>query len=746
MVEKITSYDAATAGSAANEVFLEYNHAGLPDKEYQEHSGAKDGSTPYVHFSRDITASRGEFTKGLRPISLRYPVGRLVHYTYGSSGSTADAINRLDAIKDDSGGSPGDSLAVYSYLGRSFIIQADYPQPDLRFDLAHGGGSDPYEGPTDRFGRVTDLLWYDYGSSTDAVRIQHGYDRASNRLCREDPVAAANSKDFDEFYSRDGSKRLTDLERGNLNGSKTGITGTPEWEEDWTLDPTGNWSGYVQKTSGSTDLNQTRTSNVVNQITGISETVGDSWITPTYDRSGNTQRIMQPDDPESYYTLTWDAWNRLVKVSDGATTIAEYEYDGRNFRVVVKSYDGGILDETRHAYYDHRWRCLEERVDSSSDADRQFIWGSRYVDDLVARERDTSEPADGVLDERLYALQDSNWSVVGVADTGGRLLERYQYTAFGVPTVLTGSFGARGSRLYAWEHLFTGRPWESGTFLYNYRIRNYDPRFGRFLVRDPLGYSAGMHEYNYVGNRPIGMVDPLGLAGMDSGHVKQIFQCFFISLPQLHLNPRIDFVEKPVDLRCMVYMLRKLYDDAVIRAGSREIGLGAIFAPLQAVAQGWLAKLTTSIVHSAIKQFMENDLSEEELADLIFEAIKTSTGGNKAVELATNIAKKLAKSIMANAIGECRDRSYTLNEFGGEKGEQIQCQFFVCAEVEKGVIGRWNIFGACSYKCIPYRNNTCCCGESVAFTLHKASGKGGAGWFASNCVGGKFDGEWTRAS
>ena len=31
-----------------------------------------------------------------------------------------------------------------------------------------------------------------------------------------------------------------------------GITGTPEWEEDWTLEPAGNWTGYVQKTSGST--------------------------------------------------------------------------------------------------------------------------------------------------------------------------------------------------------------------------------------------------------------------------------------------------------------------------------------------------------------------------------------------------------------------------------------------------------------------------------------------------------------
>jgi len=57
----------------------------------------------------------------------------------------------------------------------------------------------------DRFGRVTDLLWRDYGSSTDAVRIKHGYDRAGNRLWRVAPVAASYGKNFDEFYTYDGT-------------------------------------------------------------------------------------------------------------------------------------------------------------------------------------------------------------------------------------------------------------------------------------------------------------------------------------------------------------------------------------------------------------------------------------------------------------------------------------------------------------------------------------------------------------
>jgi len=57
--------------------------------------------------------------------------------------------------------------------------------------------------------------WPDYGSSTDAQRVKHGYDRAGNRLWRETPVAAAAGKHFDEFYTYDGIYQLANLDRGD---------------------------------------------------------------------------------------------------------------------------------------------------------------------------------------------------------------------------------------------------------------------------------------------------------------------------------------------------------------------------------------------------------------------------------------------------------------------------------------------------------------------------------------------------
>ena len=68
-----------------------------------------------------------------------------------------------------------------------------------------------------------------------------------------------------------GFDRLIPFQPGELNANKGGITGTPTREEDWSLNMTGNWPGFVQKTSGSTDLDQGRTHNPVNEITAITD-------------------------------------------------------------------------------------------------------------------------------------------------------------------------------------------------------------------------------------------------------------------------------------------------------------------------------------------------------------------------------------------------------------------------------------------------------------------------------------------
>jgi len=49
---------------------------------------------------------------------------------------------------------------------------------------------------------------------------------------------------------------------------------------------------------------------------------------------------------------------------------------------------------------------------------------------------------------------------------------------------------------------------ETGMLLLTHRF--YDPSNGRFLTRDPMGYSGGINLYGYVKNNPINFTDPTG--------------------------------------------------------------------------------------------------------------------------------------------------------------------------------------------------------------------------------------------
>jgi hypothetical protein len=369
-------------------------------------------TTPFVQYGYANGSSNT-----VRLTDVSYPDGREISLDYGSTGSMPDALSRVASIVDQD----NTHLADYSYLGERSIVVADSPQPQVKSTFASlTGTNDPDTGDIytglDRFGRVKDNRWYDYGAAADADRIKFGYDRAGNRTWRQNTVADAQGKHFDELYGNDLIHRLKELARGTLNANKNGVN-DKSFAECWSLDPTGNWKKFLEDTNGdgTWNLDQARTSNTVNEITGITESAGPSWATPAYSAAGNMTTIPQPSDPTKTYTATYDAWNRLVKVVDDDTddTVAEYQYDGANRRIVQKSYDEGDLQETRHLYYTQpsQWQVVEERIDAETDPDRQFVWGLRYIDDLVLRDRDTN--GDGSFNERLYALQDANWNLTG---------------------------------------------------------------------------------------------------------------------------------------------------------------------------------------------------------------------------------------------------------------------------------------------------------------------------------------------
>ena len=273
-----------------------------------------------------------------------------------------------------------------------------------------------------------------------------------------------------------------------MNSGNTAIS-SPAIDQSFTLDETGNFTGFNESGSSVSTLNQTRVHDTVNEITNISQSSGTAWATPNHDASGNMTVIPNVVDsvPESSFTATWDAWNRLIKLADDGDTVASYQYDGNNRRIVVRKYAANSAIEDRHVYFSSGSQALEERVDTASTADTQFVWSLGSVDDLMLRDK-------GI--ERLYALNDLRFSIVALANTSGTIVERYDYDGHGVATVLDSAFVERpNGTSHDWQFRYTGKRQDLNTGLYYFRARYFHAQLGRFISRDPLGFADGMSLY-----------------------------------------------------------------------------------------------------------------------------------------------------------------------------------------------------------------------------------------------------------
>jgi YD repeat-containing protein len=247
-------------------------------------------------------------------------------------------------------------------------------------------GGDPYTG-LDRFGRVIDQNWVNGTTGTSVDRNQYGFNQDGDVLYRQNLVDAAMS----ELYAYDNLHQLTSFQRGTLNSTHNGLVGSASRSQSWSPDALGNFNSVT--TNGTA---QTRTANQQNEITSIS---GSGTI--SYDANGN----LTADG--SGNTYVYDAWNRLVAVKNGGTTLAAYGYNGLGERI-TETHGSTTTD----LYYSADWQVLEERVGGVVQA--RNVWSPVYVDALILR--DQSSQHNGVLDQRLYAVQDADWNVVALVD------------------------------------------------------------------------------------------------------------------------------------------------------------------------------------------------------------------------------------------------------------------------------------------------------------------------------------------
>ncbi|MDZ7616772.1 MAG: RHS repeat-associated core domain-containing protein, partial [Patescibacteria group bacterium] len=334
---------------------------------------------------------------------------------------------------------------------------------------------------------------------------------------------------LDELYEYDQLYRLINTQRGNLSANRDAIT-DKAFEQDWALDATGNWDSFDEDLDGdgTNDLEQTRDHNEANETGTIGATSGTNWADPSHDAVGNMTSMPKPSDLGNSISGTYDAWNRLVEVSDGGVLIAKFSYDGAGRRILKQLADSQEPDQYIHFFHSGT-QVVETREgdDSAGVPDptelpprHQFVWSPRYVDSLILRD-DYDAQGQLVAGERLFYLADANFNVtalVGLVETEPdvfewQVVERYVYSPYGAVTIYTPDWSTvLAESAHDNTTLYTGREFDSETGLYYYRARYYHAELGQFVSRDPIGYDAGdVNLYRYVGTSPIGRTDPTGL-------------------------------------------------------------------------------------------------------------------------------------------------------------------------------------------------------------------------------------------
>ncbi len=414
-------------------------------------------------------------------------IGRLTGKGY-SSGSTAvtygyDAVGRLTSAT-------GGLTWAYDLAGE--MTQAVNSGLSLNYLYDAAGNRTTVKQSN------TVLITYAYDDDNrlstitrSAKVFQFGYDDASRRTSLAFPNGVSTS------YAYDTLSRLTSL--GALEGT------TVVADSDYTYDDVGNRLTKTQPGNAETyaydslgrltdaTRNGSATEHYTYDAVGnrLSSLTQPTWTydndnrlqangsaTFTYDANGNVTKKVEAG---ATWTYTWDAENRLLQVKKGTAVQTTYTYDALGRRATWKQgsttitfdYDGGAI--------------LRERKGSTV----QKIWvHGPGIDEPLASD------ASGTF---AYYHADALGSIIKTTNASGTVTATWLYDAFG------GSAAAMPV-----GYSFTGREWDPTASLHYYRARYYDPKAGRFISEDPIGWAGGVDFYPYVANSPTNLIDPYG--------------------------------------------------------------------------------------------------------------------------------------------------------------------------------------------------------------------------------------------
>jgi len=221
-----------------------------------------------------------------------------------------------------------------------------------------------------------------------------------------------------------------------------------------------------------------------NQIaTAVRTAPLDPTQTTTYGEDANGN-LTQSVGPSGTTTYGYDFEDRLTRVTLPVGTGVQFLYNADGLRV-QKIGGGGVV--TRYVLDD-----LQVMLEKDGTGATQV----RYVPGLA-------RIVAGAIN---YYLESSLGSVVALVDGMQAITDTLRYDAYGNVLQRQGTTGVSYQWLGEAGYYFNQ---EVGTYLLG--LRHYSSTAGRFLTRDPIGFSGGVNPYEYVGNAPSTSRDPYGL-------------------------------------------------------------------------------------------------------------------------------------------------------------------------------------------------------------------------------------------
>jgi len=415
---------------------------------------------------------------------ISYASGRRLNYSYDNI-YNIKAINEANAIGETTA---APSIVEYDYASRR-VLERRYGN-GTKLSYIEGVGEAANDSGYDGINRVLQHR-HTYGANALIAGFDYKYDAVHNRRYEVDQFAQlADVYEYDSAYrviraayrvpANDANLQAV-TNNSNTNADVAGII-SPQ-DESYLLDGVGNWAS-VQTVNGN------QSDAVGYQLNDMNEYTRIGAVEQSHDDNGN----LTSDGERNYH---YDARNRLVRVSTlGGNTIATYKYDAFGRRIEKRAGS----ETVRYVHFGKR--VLEER-NAFNQVQRSYVYG-RSVDEVLQLKT--------AANDSFYYHDNSIGSIAALTDESGGVIERYRYNAYGETTILAADGVTELAKSSAGNSYgFTGRRFDGETGFYYYRARYYAPERGRFIQRDPLGYSDGMGVYAYAGNNPVNFVDPEGL-------------------------------------------------------------------------------------------------------------------------------------------------------------------------------------------------------------------------------------------